>query len=349
MRRLSFTELLAAQQAIDRLYIENGYITSGTFLPPQKLEDGIVTIEVIEGTVEEINIAGLDRLNPGYVRSRLEIALEAPLNRDELLNALQLLQLDPLIETLAAELTAGTRPGSSILELSLQEADPFDLTLSFDNYRAPSVGTDRRQVNLTHRNLGGFGDRFTVGYLNTDGSDSLNDLNYTIPLNAYNGTFNFRFSYTDSEIIEEPFDEFDIASENTNYEFTYRQPLLQKPTEDIAIGVTFSRNDSQTTLGGEPIQLGGADTNGETHISALRFFQEYTNRNANQVFALRSQFSLGVNLFDATINDNDLPDSKFIAWRGQAQYIRLLSPDFTLLLRSDLQFSDRSLVSVEQV
>ncbi|VEP15473.1 Surface antigen (D15) [Hyella patelloides LEGE 07179] len=349
MRRLSFTELLAAQQAIDRLYIENGYITSGTFLPPQKLQDGIVVIEVIEGTVEAINIEGLNRLNSGYVRSRLEIATNAPLNQSKLLNALQILQLDPLIENLAAELTAGSKPGSSILELNLQEADPFDLTLSFDNYRAPSVGTDRRQVRLTHRNLLGFGDRFSIGYLNTDGSDSLNDLNYTIPINAYNGTLNFRFSYTDSEIIEKPFEQFNIASENTNYEFTYRQPLLQKPTEDAAIGLTFSRNDSETTLGGEPFQLSrGAKTDGKTNISALRFFQEYTNRDANQVFALRSQFSLGVNLFDATINSGDRPDSKFLAWRGQAQYLRLLSPDITLLLRSDLQFSDRSLVPVEQ-
>lgn len=348
MRRLSFTELLEAQQKIDRLYVENGYITSGTFLPPQKLQKGIVTIEVIEGTVEEINITGLDRLHPGYVRSRLKIATDAPLNRDKLLNALQLLQLNPLIENLAAELTAGTRIGSSILELNLQEADPFDVVLSFDNYRAPSVGTDRRQVRLTHRNLAGFGDHFSVGYLNTDGSDSLNDLNYTIPVNAYNGTLNFRFSYTDSEIIEEPFDQFDIASENTNYEFTYRQPLLQKPTEEVAIGFTFSRNDSQTTLGGDPFQLSrGAETDGETHISALRFFQEYTKRDASQVFALRSQFSLGVNLFDATIN-RDRPDSKFASWRGQAQYLRLLSPNITLLLRSDLQFSDRPLVPVEQ-
>ena len=78
------------------------------------------------------------------------------------------------------------------------------------------------EVRLTDSNLGGFGDRFSMSYLNTDGSDSLNDLNYTIPVNAYNGTLSFRFSYTDSEIIEEPFDRFDIASENTNYEFTYR-------------------------------------------------------------------------------------------------------------------------------
>ena len=348
-RRLSFAEILAAQQAIDRLYFENGYITSGTFLPPQKLDNGVVTIEVVEGTVEEINIEGLDRLNPGYVRSRLENATDAPLNRDELLNALQLLQIDPLIENLAAELTAGTRPGSSILELNLQEAAPFDLTLSFDNYRAPSVGTDRRSVRLTHRNLGGLGDRFSVGYLNTDGSNSLNDLNYSLPFNSNNGTLDFRFSYTDSDIITPPFDRFDIESSNTNYEFTYRQPVLQKPTVEVALGLSFSRNNSAITLGGEPEQISrGAEIDGETNISALRFFQEYTKRDANQVLALFSQFSLGIDAFDATINNGDRPDSQFLAWRGQAQYLRLLSDDFTLLLRSDFQVSERGLVPTEQ-
>ena len=349
MRSISFTELLAAQQAIDKLYFDKGYITSGTFLPPQKLQDGIVVIEVLEGSVEEIKIDGLQRLNSGYVRSRLKVATKAPLNRHKLLNALQLLQLDPLIETLAAELTAGTKPGSSILEISLQEADPFDVTFSFDNYRAPSVGTDRRQVQLTHRNLFGLGDRFNIGYLNTDGSDSLNDLNYTIPINAHNGTLNFRFSYTDSKIIESPFDRFDIESENSNYEFTYRQPLLQKPTEDLALGISFFRSDSALTLQNEPRQLSrGADDDGETHISALRFFQEYTTRDAKQVFALRSQFSLGVDVFNATINSGDVPDSTFFAWRGQAQYVRLLSPDITLFLRADLQLANDPLVPVEQ-
>ena len=159
LRRLSFPELLAAQQAIDRLYIKNGYITSGTFLPPQNLDDGFVTIEVIEGELSEINITGLNRLKPSYVRDRIAKATNAPINRDDLLNALQLLQLDPLIANLSAELTAGTTIGSSILELNLKEANPFDLTLAYDNFRSPSVGTDRRQVSLTHRNLIGLDDR----------------------------------------------------------------------------------------------------------------------------------------------------------------------------------------------
>ena len=349
LRRLSFNELLTAQQAIDRLYLENGYITSGTFIPPQKLEDGIVTIEVIEGSVEAINIEGLKRLNSNYVRDRLKIATKAPLNRDKLLNALQLLQLNPLIDNLAAELTAGTRSGKSILGLNLKEANPWDITLSFDNYRTPSVGTDRRRIKLTHGNFLGLGDRLSLGYLNTDGSNSIDDINYSLPINSYNGRLDFRFSYTDSEIIEEPFAEFNIESENTNYEFTFRQPLIQQPTKDMALGLTFSRNSSQTTSGDRPLQLSrGADINGETNISTLRFFGEYTNRNQNQVFALLSQFSFGIDVFDATINDRNTPDSKFLTWRTQAQYLKLLNSSFSLLLRSSFQLANDGLVATEQ-
>ena len=57
---------------------------------------------------------------------------------------------------------------------------------------------------------------------------------------------------------------------------------------------------------------------------------------------------MGVDAFDATINNGDRPDSKFFAWRGQAQYLQLLSDDFTLLLRSDFQVAERGLVPTEQ-
>ena len=349
MRRISFTELLAAQQAIDRLYFDHGYITSGTFIPPQKLQDGTVVIEVLEGTIEEIRIEGLDRLNPNYVRSRLQVATKAPLNYHKLLKALQLLHLDPLIKTVAAELTAGTKPGSSILEINLQEADPFDLRISTDNYRAPSVGSNRRQIELTHRNLFGWGDRFNIAYLNTDGSDSLSDLSYRLPINPHNGTLKFRYSYTDSKIVESPFDRFNIEADSNKYEFTYRQPLLQKPTEDFALGISFTRNDSNLTQDGIPASIGqGIEADGETHISALRFFQEYTTRNAKEVFAFRSQLSLGIDAFDATVSNEDIPDSEFLAWNLQAQYLRLLSPDITLVLRSHFQLANDDLLVEEK-
>jgi hemolysin activation/secretion protein len=345
---ISFAELLKAKDVINQLYIDKGYITSGAFIPPQELVNGVVKIQVIEGKVEAINISGLTRLNPSYVRSRLALATKAPLDQKRLLEALQMLQLDPLIANLSAELSAGSRTGVSVLDIKVQEADAFSGQISIDNQRSPSVGSVRRQLQINHNNLLGFGDHFRVGYINTDGSNSLDDLSYTFPINAKNGTIGFSYSRTRTNIIEEPFNVLDIQSASRNYQITYRQPLFQSPTQEFILGLTGSRQESETSLLNEPFPLSsGANDQGEVRISALRFFQEYTNRDSRQVFAMRSQFSLGINAFDAT-NNNSSPDGQFLTWRGQAQYLRLLTPDTTLLLRSDIQLSDRPLLALEQ-
>ena len=354
LRPITFAELLEVQRAITQLYVDNGYITSGAFIPPQTVEDRVLRVRVIEGLVESINITGLERLNTNYVRSRLEIATDAPLNREKLLNALQLLQLDPLIANLSAELEPGVTFGNSILSVEVTEADVFNLGVAFDNNRSPGVGTDRLSASLSQGNFFGFGDRISVGYSHTDGSDSLNDLSYTIPLNPQNGTFSFTYLYSNSEIIEEPFDVLNIESTRNTYQATYRQPLYQTPNQDFALGLSFTRDESEVEFkdisSGQvlPFPSVGAEPDGQTKISALRFFQEYTSRNQSQVFALRSQFSWGIDAFDPTINNNNLPDSKFFVWRGQAQYLQLLSPETTLLLRLDTQLANDPLFPIEQ-
>ena len=350
-RPLSFAELLQTAEILTNYYQQAGYITSGAFIPEQILQDGTIAIQVIEGEVEAINIQGLNRLEPGYIRRRIALAARAPLNREDLLNGLQLLQLDPLIANLSVNLSAGSRPGASILDVEATEADATTFTVSFDNQRSPSVGTVRRMARFTHNNFLGFGDRFSVGYINTDGSHTLDNLSYTIPLNARNGTLTFSHSHSRNNIIEDPFTLLDISSQAPSYQLTYRQPLKQTVSEDLAIGLTASWQNSRSFIGLDNIGAfpltEGASNDGRTTVTALRFFQEYSRRTNNDVLALRSQFSLGVGLLDATIN-NEPPDGRFFAWRLQAQYLRLLAPDTILLLRSDLQLADRNLLAFEQ-
>ncbi len=339
-RPLSFAELMQAQEAVTQLYINKGYITTGSFIPPQTLKDGIVKIEVVEGSVEKIEVKGLKRLPTSYITSRLEKATKAPLNQEKLLEALQMLQLNPLIERLSAELSTGTSPGRDILTVEIKQASAFAASLRFDNERVPSVGSDRRIIELTHGNLLGIGDRLNVRYYNTNGSNALDDLSYTIPVNPANGTLSFTYRLIDSRVIEEPFNELDLESDFRQYSFTYRQPILQTPNQELALGLTFDRQTSNINLLDNLLK-------GETRISALRFFQEYSWRSTQDVFALRSQFSVGLEGFQTTLNA-DKTDEGFFVWRGQAQYIRLLSPGTILLLRSDLQLADRPLIPIEQ-
>jgi hemolysin activation/secretion protein len=347
-RPITFAELLQAEAAVTQFYTESGFVNSGAILPSgQNLTDGVITLRVIEGSLEEINVTGTGRLRPSYVRSRIRVATKTPLNVNRLLTALQLLQLDPLIENISAELAAGSRPELSVLTVTVTTADPFSLNLIADNGRIPSVGSFRRGLSVTHLNLLGFGDRINTAYTNTEGSDRY-DINYTFPINARNGTIRFDYYGTDSEVIEEPFDRLNITGDSDRFGLTIRQPIYQTPTQDIAVGLTLSRENSQTTILGEEEPLSvGAEEDGSTKISAIRLFQEYTRRTSRSVLAGRSQFSLGVGAFDATIN-NEPPDSRFFNWRGQGQYVRLLAPDTLLVVRSDIQLSTRALVPLEQ-
>ncbi|MUG92411.1 BamA/TamA family outer membrane protein [Scytonema sp. UIC 10036] len=350
-RPITFSELLQVEAVITKLYVDAGYINSGALITAgQELspEGAIVKVQIVEGGVEEIKITGTRRLNPNYIRSRIKRSTSKPLNRDRLLKALQLLQLNPLIERLSAEVSAGSRPEQSVVEVRVVEADSFRTELFVDNGRAPSVGSFRRGIRISEGNVFGIGDGFAATYTNTDGSNAL-DLSYSVPVNSRNGSINIAGGFTDTTVIEPPFDRIDITGDSFYIEAGFRQPIIQTPSQELALGLSFSRQQSQTEIDGEGFPISaGADRNGETRVSALRFVQEYTQRSQRQVFALRSQFSLGVGLFDATIN-NDPPDSRFFSWRGQGQYIRLLAPDTLLLFRSDLQFSSKSLVPLEQI
>ena len=354
-RPITFAELLQASEAITKLYSDKGYVTSAAFLPAEQtynVKASVVKIQVVEGRLENIQVRGLKRLNPNYIRSRLQIATGKPLNLNKLLEALRLLQLNPLIQNISAELAAGSTLGGNVLDVTVTEAKTFSAQISLDNNRNPSIGSFQRQIQLNQANLLGQGDSLSVGYANTDGSNDV-EARYTYPINAYNGTLEFAYNYTDSSVIEKPFDVLDIEGTSQDFALTLRQPIVQTPTEEFALGLSINRRESDVgfleSLVGRRVGFPqpGADDDGETRLSILRFFQEWTQRSSQQVLAARSQFSFGLDVFDATSN-NRAPDGSFFSWRGQAQWVRLLARDTIVLLRADAQLADRALVPLEQ-
>ena len=253
------------------------------------------------------------------------------MNQKRLLEALELLLINPLIQKFSAKLSPGSNFGASLLTIEVREADSFNTQIMLSNNCSPAVGSFGRELQVSKANLLGLGDGISVAYTNTDGRDSF-DFNYTLPINSRNGTLSFSYGSSDSDVIESPFNVLDIQSESTFYELSFRQPIIETPNQEFALGITLGHRESQASLFDGEIPFPnspGADEEGRTRISAVRFLQEWTNRNSSQVFALRSQFSIGLDALDSTIN-NTSPDSRFYAWRGQAQWVRLLAPD-TLL------------------
>ncbi len=356
---ISFAQLIQAADTITEFYVNRGYITTGAYVPIQNLSSGVVKIQIVEGSLSEIKIEiDQGRLKPNYIRNRLTSKLSTPLNIDRLQESLQLLQLDPLIDSIDAELSAGVKPGTNSLAVSVMGADTFSVQTKLNNNRNPSIGTFERSVKLEEANLLGIGDNIFFAYANTNGSNQFEG-GYSLPLNASNGSLSFDFRSANNEIVESDLQEADIDIQSRNYNLTWRQPIIQraKPevSQELSLSVGASKRASETSILDIPQGISpGANDLGETRTSVISLGQEWLQRNRQEVVFARSQFNLGIDAFDATV-DTEEPDSQFFNWRGQVSYLRLLSNPkgtpaigSTLLLRSELQLAADPLIPTEQ-
>lgn len=347
-QELSLGDLLKLRTDITTLYGRNGYVTSGAFLPTnQDLTTGVVQIQVIEGRLEAIQVNGLSRLREAYVRDRVALATQPPLNLPRLEEALRLLQIDPLLDQVNAELTAGSGPGQDLLILDLAEADPFTLGLTLDNAQSASTGSVQAGALATHRNVLGLGDFASLRYDHTQGLD-LYELRYGVPLNAYDGVLQVRYENANSRIITPQFVDVGIRNESETLALTFRQPLTRSITEEWALGLAFDLRESRSfILNDIPFSFSVGPENGVSRVSVLRFSQEWLRRDVTRVLAARSQFSLGLDLFDATVN-NTGTDGRFLAWLGQFQWVEQLPPGWLLVSRINTQLTPDSLLPLER-
>ncbi len=350
-RSVTLEELRGVADAITQLYLNRGFITSRAVLVDQAIAQGVVKIQVLEGSIEKIDIQGLKRLGEQYVRDRLLIGTQPPLNKDKLEDQLRLLKADPLFESVEASLRPGTGLGQSILSVRVKESKSLNGFIGADNYSPPTVGSERLGTVLNYQNVTGLGDTFSTSYYqsNREGSKSF-DFSYRVPINAMNGAIQLRVSPSRSQIIDPQFTDFGIRSNSDTYEISYRQPIVRNPREEFALSLGFAIQNGQTFLFQDtPFPFGiGPDANGNSRTRVLKFGQDYVKRDPRGAWAVRSQFSLGLNLFNATTNDTPIPDGRFFSWLGQVQRVQRLSNSHLLIAQGDLQLAPNSLLPSQQ-
>jgi hemolysin activation/secretion protein len=351
LRTVTLKQLIGVANNITQIYINRGYVTSRAVVADQTIIDGVVQIVVIEGSLEKIEIQGARRLNPAYIRSRLQLGAGKPLRADKLENQLRLLKADPLFRNIQANLKAGAQLGKSILIVRVAEANPISGFTSFDNYSSPAVGSERIGGVISYQNLTGIGDELSAYYYRSiAGAANSLDFAYRVPLNAMNGTLQLRYAPSDSKIIEGDIAKvFDITANSKLYEISYRQPLVRTPASEFALSLGFSIQNGQTFLNGIGTGFGnGAGDQGNSKTRVLKFGQDYIKRDLQGAWAMQSQFSLGLGILDATINPNSIADGRFFSWFGQIQRVQRLNQDNLLIAQANLQLTPDSLLSSQQ-
>jgi hemolysin activation/secretion protein len=376
------------REALNNMYRDAGYLTSQIPLNGVKLNDvgGNLTIDVFpqEGQLEKIRPIGikitqnLSRLNDvqeqdsqteqaqqpafkgdlspqfkSYLCQRVRRGVSFPLNVNKIEDQLRLLREDIAIGSLQAVLKATGNPQQSQLEVEVVQAQTFAGSVGIDNNSPPSVGSVRLGGDLRYRNLLGIGSEVVTSYYNsTTGGNQLWEVGYRVPVNPMNGTLQLRFASNRNRITQSDFRFLDIQGRSQIYEVNFRQPLLQTPRDEFALSLGFTVQNGRVFSAEEllnPLLAGaGADKDGATRTSVVKFIQEYLHRSTQSALVLRSQFNFGTGLFEATTNNEPTPDGHFFSWQGQTQWLQKIGRNHLLTIQLDGQLTPDSLLSSQQ-
>ncbi len=348
-KEVGIEDLVRIRHAITHKYIDAGYVNSGAVIPDQPVIEGVVTYQVVEGRLTEIEITGNDRLQSAYLEGRLRKGGDIPLNIRKLQDNVLVLLQNPSIDRLNVELGPGTQPGEGKLRVAVDEGKHFDLDLTLDNSRAPSVGGEYIEVEARARNFAGWGEQATVRVGKSGGFTDIYGA-FSAPINAYDTTLYASAERSSSNVIEQPFSAIDVASETTSFEAGLRHPIYRTPNREFSAGLSLARRESETFLLGRRFNFSpGVDSDGESRVTAARLALDFVDRSQKHVFAARSTISLGLPIFGATDNAGSLPDSEFFSWLGQVQYLRRISDNGAhIILRADAQIADDPLLPLEK-
>jgi len=252
---LTFSQLLQARTAITEHYIEQGYITSGAYIPEQSfnVEDGIIEIYILEGTLNAISVRGLPlrdgnnhslsnddyySLSQQCLERQLRIDSENPpiVNQENLLNLVRLIGAlnSDYIQSLGAELVPTNQSGQSRLEIEITRNDIgssdsyflnnfFDndaVRLTIDNSQSPSVGSIRYIPQLVYQDPLG-GDLGSLSLLISSGSTGA-ELALNVPIENF-----------DLPILEDP-DDCNRSSLQVKAGFRSSE-IIEEPFNDLDI------------------------------------------------------------------------------------------------------------------
>ena len=345
-RPISIADLEEMRTRLTRLYIDRGYINSGFVIPDQDASSGIVTFHAVEGRVTEVSTTGTDHFDPDYFNTRLERGLSMPFNINDLQAEQQILLQDPLVRRLNLDVAPGLPPGEAKVQADVTEASRYSLNFQVANNQSPTVGETRGQVQGSVSNILGRGDTLAVQYGRSQG---LNDgeITYSVPLATDDTRLNLRYDINGTLIVSQALTPLNITSRYNSYVIGLSRPFYRTPDAALNLGINLEKRDAQSFLLGQPFSFTAGSQDGKTNVTALRVFQDWGERDAEHALALRSTFSFGLDALGATVS-NSGPSGTFFSWLGQGQYVRRIYQDWDLVLRANLQLSDKPLFPIEQ-
>ncbi len=180
-KALTMKEIEQAAERVANHLRGKGYPLVQAFLPPQRIEGGVIEIAVQEGVVDgSVGNSGMVVAGGGE-RVKREVIEEVlvkgvkpgePLRIADLERAVLLANDMPGIQSVKTTLSPGTEPGSTQVEAKVEESALVSGNVWADNYGSRYTGRERANAQLNLNSPSGHGEQISINAAASTGMES---------------------------------------------------------------------------------------------------------------------------------------------------------------------------------
>ncbi|XYJ12690.1 ShlB/FhaC/HecB family hemolysin secretion/activation protein [Telluria sp. B2] len=228
---LNLFELHRITRLVTDFYRKQGFPVARAVIPAQRVEDGNVTIEVIEGRIDRTTFTGNELYSEPFLQ-RWSAPLLGQAVRVEPLEERVLTLNDLPGLTTRAVLIPGLGYGTTTTEFLVSEK-AYDGEVSVNNYGRPEIGRTRVDASANLNNPFGIGDQLGVRTsVSEHGLLKLGGLNYSLPLNVQGTRLALSYTHINYGISGE-LARLDIKGKSQLASATVIHPFLRSAQENL--------------------------------------------------------------------------------------------------------------------
>ena len=346
-KELTLKQIYEIAQKITNRYRNDGYILSKAIVPPQKIDNGLVRLNIIEGYIDQVKtqgpIRGPRKLLNAY---RKKILKSRPLRSSDLERYLLLMDDLPGVTTKSVLTPSENNAGATTLTLILTDK-AFEGHLGVDNRGSEFNGPYQFSGGVTANSfLGGYSRMGLQGVV-TSQTDELMFLNlfYDLPINQEGTRLFFSGSLSESE-PGSSLKRFDINGDSSTIALRLTHPFIRSRGKNLTGYFAFTSRDSKTKI------LGSLDSEDRLRVMELGFSYDYADEYKG-VNLIRFSLSQGLNIFDATESGSSnlsrvQGKSDFTKLTGNLMRLQNLAPSWAFLGTASWQYSFDKLLASEE-
>lgn len=274
-REVDFGVLTRLVEEVNGLYRARGIVTARAVIGAQKIENGVVKVNLVEARLERIAVQGATYTRADYVSGHFLDQQDKTLDTRALETRIMRFNRSGDLH-IEASLRPGSSQGASDLLLTLTEPARFQNRVFVNNEGARSVGAVQGGIDSSFNGLFGIGDDLSLYLARTRGATS-GLLSYAVPLNRYGTRLTSSYSQGVTEVVAGPYRALDISGRSKSLQLGLVQPVWRTGAWwfDVAAtaGKTRSENEiagfdlSQTDIANQSLGLTAAGTWDRRNIS----------------------------------------------------------------------------------